>query len=326
MTIRERLLKIFKEADGEFVSGEELSRRLHCSRTAIWKHIEELRQEGYAFEAVRRSGYRLLYAPDRITPEEIKAHLQTKTFGKRIIYKESIDSTQLLAGQAAKEGAPEGTLVVADEQTGGKGRLGRSWHSPKGTGVWMSLIVRPAIVLQKAPQLTLLTSVAMTRAIRELTGLAAVIKWPNDIYLNGKKVCGILTELNAESDRVNYMIIGVGINVNTAQEDFPPELQKIATSLYAEGKRQVPRARLVQRFLEEMERLYHLYLLHGFAPIKEDWERYAISLGKYVRVRMLSGILEGWAKEIDADGALLLEDAAGRVTKVYSADIEIAES
>lgn len=319
--MKEQILKIFKESGGEFVSGESLSQALQCSRTAIWKHIEELRDEGYEFEAVRRSGYRLVSVPDVPFPEEVKSGLQTRILGQEVHFFSSIDSTQNELHTLAKEGAPEGTVVIADQQLGGKGRLGRVWHSPPGSGVSMSILLRPKLELHRCPQLTLLAAVAIVEAIREQTGLPVMIKWPNDLLLNGKKICGILTELNAESDCINYLIIGIGINVNTPA--FPEELNSIATSLAMEKKESVQRVALIQNLLERLEELYFLYLEEGFAPIKSRWESYAISIGKRVTIRQLSGSMTGLALGIDDTGVLLVQKDDGGLEKIYSADIEI---
>ncbi len=319
--MKEQILKIFKESNGEFVSGESLSQALQCSRTAIWKHIEELREDGYEFEAVRRSGYRLISTPDIPFPEEVKSGLTTQFLGQQVHFFPSIDSTQHQLHSLAKEGVPEGTVVIADQQLGGKGRLGRVWHSPQGSGISMSILLRPKLELHRCPQLTLLAAVAIVEAIREQTGLPVMIKWPNDILLNGKKICGILTELNAESDCINNLIIGVGINVNTPS--FPDELSSIATSLAIEKKESIQRVALIQNLLKRLEDLYLLYLEEGFAPIKARWESYAISIGRRVIIRQLSSTMTGLALGIDETGVLLVQKDDGGIEKVYSADIEI---
>jgi BirA family biotin operon repressor/biotin-[acetyl-CoA-carboxylase] ligase len=322
MNIRENLLQMFKEANG-FISGEEISRQLGVSRTAIWKHIEELREEGYVFEAVRRSGYRLVSTPDVMIAEEIKVGLATRVLGQEVHYYSSIDSTQNKCQELAKEGAPEGTLVVADQQVGGKGRLGRVWHSPRGANISMSLLLRPKLELQKCPQLTLLTAVAIVETLREWYAIPAQIKWPNDILIDGKKVCGILTELNAESDRIHFLIIGIGINVNTRPEQFPEEVRDIATSLRIAKGEPLRRVPLIQHILLRLEELYHLYLEEGFAPIKHRWEACSITIGKKVTIRTLQGTLTGHAEGIDESGVLLVRREDNSITKVYSADVEI---
>jgi len=322
MNIKQEILKAFHNKPDGFVSGEELSHTCNCSRTAVWKHIEELRQEGYVFEAVRKAGYRLVAAPDLISAEEILAGLETKKIGRTIYAYDTVVSTQSLAHEAASKGAPEGTLVVAEQQTGGKGRLGRQWHSPKGSGIWMSLVVRPAIPLPRTPQMTLLTAVAVSQAIRQTVGVSPAIKWPNDIFVGDKKVCGILTELNAESDRVNYLVIGIGINVNTAASDFPEELREVATSLRIESGQAIKRALFIQNVCRIFENEYEYYLRCGFEQVKQAWEKNSYTIGRQVTVRTIHSTLEGRAVGLDPEGVLIVEDAAGNRHKVYSADVE----
>lgn len=321
MNIKQVILKAFHDHPGRFISGEELSQTCGCSRTAVWKHIEELRKDGYEVEAVRKSGYRLLGAPDRLSAAEITAGLDTDRMGQHVIAHDEVVSTQPLAHDAAARGAKEGTLVLAELQTGGKGRLGRPWHSPKGTGIWMSLIIRPAIPLPKTPQMTLLTAVSVARAIREETGLPVKIKWPNDIFIGDKKVCGILTELNAESDRVNYLVIGIGLNGNSVAEDFPEELARIATSLRIESGEPIKRARFIQQFCRIFEEEYDHYLAHGFARAKAEWEKHSYTIGRWVNVQTISQRLEGRAVGLDEEGVLMVEDQDGAIHKVYSADV-----
>jgi BirA family biotin operon repressor/biotin-[acetyl-CoA-carboxylase] ligase len=322
MNIKQEILKAFYAHPNEFVSGEYLSQVCNCTRTAVWKHIEELRQEGYQFEALRKAGYRLVSSPDILSAEEIKAGLTTKKIGQTVYAYDTVASTQPLAHEAAGKGAPEGTLVIADQQTGGKGRLGRPWHSPKGTGIWMSLIIRPAIPLPKAPQMTLLTAVSMAETIKRELHLPAQIKWPNDIFINGKKVCGILTELNAEADRINYVVIGIGINANTVEADFPPELSGIATSLRIASGQVVKRVRFVQAFCRQFEQQYEDYLANGFERIRKEWEAHSFTLGRMVTVRTIHSTLEGKAIGLDSEGVLIVEDELGQQHKVYSADLD----
>ncbi|MFC0188566.1 biotin--[acetyl-CoA-carboxylase] ligase [Fictibacillus aquaticus] len=321
--MKETLLHMLKAKENGYVSGQEISNVLNCSRTAVWKHVSELRSAGYEIEAVQKKGYRLLRSPDAVTPEEILSRLKSEKLGKKVVYHTSLKSTQEMAHLEAAKNAEEGVLVVADEQTGGRGRLGRSWHSPAGTGIWMSLVLKPRIALQKAPQLTLLTAVGVVRAIEKETGLAADIKWPNDILLNGKKIVGILTELQAEADQIHSVIIGMGMNINQKKEHFPEDIAAIATSLSAESGKEYSRAGLIAAVMLELEELYKVYLKDGFGLIKLLWESRAQSLGKRITARNLNGTLTGFAKGITDEGVLLLEDDEGMVHSIYSADIEI---
>ncbi|QPA32962.1 biotin--[acetyl-CoA-carboxylase] ligase [Thermaerobacillus caldiproteolyticus] len=320
---RKKLLELFSEAKGDFISGQKISEILGCSRTAVWKHIEDLRKEGFELEAVRRLGYRIVNTPDKVTANEIQLGLKTETLGRYIHFEEEVTSTQTIAQKLAYEGAKEGTLVVAEQQIAGRGRMARNWFSPKGTGIWMSLILRPPIPPQKAPQLTLLTAVAIAQAIQDVTGLVPDIKWPNDILINGKKCVGILTELQAEPDRIHSVIIGMGINVNQTVEQFPEDIRAIATSLAIEKGEKIKRAELIQEILFKIEMLYRQYLQHGFRPIKLLWEGYAISIGKEITARTLSGTLRGMALGITDEGVLMLEDADGNIHYIHSADIQL---
>ncbi|MFY4776006.1 biotin--[acetyl-CoA-carboxylase] ligase [Metabacillus sp. RGM 3146] len=321
--VRLELLQAFSEAEGDYVSGQKMSDILGCSRTAVWKHIEDLRSEGYELEAVRKLGYKIIKVPDKISSNEIQLGLKTNKLGRNIHYEEVVGSTQKIAHTLASSGAEEGTIVVADQQTEGRGRLSRVWFSPKAKGIWMSTILKPEIPLNKTPQLTLLAAVAIVQAIEEVTDLSPDIKWPNDILLNGKKVVGILTELQAEADRVHSVIIGTGLNINHKLTDFPEELHSIATSLFLESGKEFDRAKLIQAILLKMENLYGQYINHGFKPIKLLWESYAISLNKDITARTLQGSLKGKAIGIDDEGVLLLQTEQGKIEKIYSADIEI---
>lgn len=321
--IRKKLLDAFTNAGDSYLSGQNLANLIGCSRTAVWKHIEELRKDGFELDAVRRKGYRIVKTPEKITADEIRLGLKTEFIGENIHYEESVESTQKIANHLANENAPEGTVIIADEQLSGRGRMNRKWHSPKYTGIWMSLILRPNIPLTKAPQLTLLTAVAVVQAIEEKTGLIPEIKWPNDILINGKKVTGILTELQAEADRIHSIIIGIGINVNQKKEDFPLEIQETASSLFIEKGESIPRAQLIQSIFKHFEKLYLLYLKDGFFPIKLLWESYAVSIGKQIRARTLTETIEGKALGITDEGVLKIKDKDGAVHSIYSADIEL---
>ncbi|MCM3766588.1 biotin--[acetyl-CoA-carboxylase] ligase [Neobacillus niacini] len=321
--IRKKLLDAFTNSQDSYLSGQYIAELIGCSRTAVWKHIEELRKEGFELEAVRKKGYRIIKTPEKITADEIRLGLETSFIGRNIHYEETVDSTQKIAHGLATEGVPEGTVVLAEEQLSGKGRMNRKWHSPKFTGVWMSLILRPNIPLTRSPQLTLLTAVAIVQAIEEVTELKPEIKWPNDIMINGKKITGILTELQAEADRIHSIIIGIGINVNQQAVDFPEELRETATSLFIEAGGNISRAGLIRSIFKHFEKLYMLYLEQGFLPVKLLWESYAVSIGKNLKARTLTDVIEGRALGITDDGVLRIEDQTGTIHHVYSADIEL---
>ncbi|WP_082252958.1 biotin--[acetyl-CoA-carboxylase] ligase [Bacillus sp. FJAT-27251] len=323
--LRKRLIEAFTEAGNEYLSGQHLADIAGCSRTAIWKHIEELRKEGFIFEAVKKKGYKIIQTPERVTPDEIGFGLKSEFIGRHIHFEEKVESTQKIAHRLATEGAVNGTVVVADEQTSGRGRMDRSWHSPKYSGIWMSIILRPNLPPHQAPQLTLVTAVAVVQAIEEVTGLNPQIKWPNDILIDGRKTTGILTELQADADRIHAIIIGIGINVNQSLEDFPEEIAPIATSLLAASGRKVSRASLMQEIFVRLEKLYLTYLNHGFQPIKLLWESYALSLGKEIIARTVAGDIKGKALGITDEGVLKILQEDGEVRHVYSADIHLGE-
>ncbi|ARK30339.1 biotin--[acetyl-CoA-carboxylase] ligase [Halalkalibacter krulwichiae] len=322
--LKEELLKVFAEHPGEFVSGEKISQKLGCSRTAIWKHIDELRKNGYQLESAPRKGYRLVSKGDGIQPHEVKVALKTNRFGSEITYFNEIESTQTVAHELSHKGVKEGHVVIANEQTAGKGRLGRKWYSKSGTSVSMSIILRPELPPQQTPQLTLLAAVAVVRAIKSNVGISCDIKWPNDILLNGKKLVGILTEMQADPDVVHSIIIGIGLNVNQDSSEFDDEIKEVATSLRIVKGRVIERAQLIAAILNELETLYDLYLEEGFKPIKSLWEANSISVGTYIYARTMREVIYGFAKGITDDGVLLVEDQQGVTHKIYSADIEIA--
>ncbi|MDF2813864.1 MAG: biotin--[acetyl-CoA-carboxylase] ligase [Paenibacillus sp.] len=320
--MNERILAIFEQHKGEFVSGEQLSEQLQCSRTAIWKHITALREAGYEFEAVSRKGYRLISQPDRLSAVKIMTSLQTRVMGRSLKLYDEVDSTQIVAQRLAEEGAGEGTLVIAEQQNAGRGRMGKPWHSPKGKGIWMSLVLRPTIPIHFTPQLTLLTAVAVCRAIRKVTALPVAIKWPNDLLIEKRKICGILLESTAEDERLRYVIAGIGISVNLEEDDYPEHLKTIATSLRLASGHKVDRIQIIKHVWEEFEALYDLYQEKGFEPIRTAWEALTMSLGSTVRANTPKGPIEGTALSIDEMGALVVKLADGEIVKLYSAEIQ----
>lgn len=321
--IRKKLLEAFSQSEEEFISGQKIAELTGASRTAVWKHIEDLRKDGYKVEAVRRKGYRIISIPEKMSADSIRLHLRTTKLGQHIHYFDRVESTQKVANDLANNGAVEGTIVVADEQTMGRGRLARQWHSPKYTGIWMSLILKPNLPIHKAPQLTLLTAVAVVQAISEVAGISAEIKWPNDILVSGKKATGILTEMQAEADGIHSIVIGIGINVNQDAEDFSEDIREIATSLSIESGKKHQREEMICSVLDKIEKLYNVYITSGFSPIKTLWESYAVSIGKQITATTMNSKIRGIALGITDDGVLLLKDDHGQVHSIYSADIEI---
>jgi BirA family biotin operon repressor/biotin-[acetyl-CoA-carboxylase] ligase len=322
MSMKERILELFLQNPNRFVSGEELSRQLQCTRTAVWKHIRQLQEDGYAFEAVPRRGYRLTGKPDRFDKASILAGLTTKVMGRNLHVLDEVDSTQATAHALAAQGAPEGTLVLAERQTAGRGRMGRSWHSPAGKGIWMSLVLTPPVPVRFVSQLTLVVAVAVCRAIRRCVDVDVGIKWPNDLMVGNRKVCGILLESRAEDERLCHVAAGIGISVNLDADDFPENLRDVATSLKIESGADVDRTQLVCEVMREIERLYGLYREQGFAPIRLLWEALSVSLHRPVRIRVRDGWVEGVAQAIDDDGALDVRMTNGQMRKFFAGDVE----
>lgn len=317
------VLKRLQRADGQPLSGQQLADTLAISRTAIWKHMNQLKEEGYVIETIRKKGYILKEVPDIIDVAKIKAALETTSFGQVIHYEEQLASTQPVAHQLAQQGAQEGTIVICEQQTAGKGRMLRPWVSEKGKGIWMSVILRPDVPTYKAPQFTLVAAVAVAKAIEDVVDVRPEIKWPNDLLINGYKCTGILTEMQAEPDRVNALIMGIGINVNHAAEDFPEELQTIATSLKMIKNKEIDRATLIARILFYLEQYSAAYVADGFTHIKKEWENYSCTLGNRIRVTTLREQFVGQAIEISEEGILSVRLDDGEVKRVYSADITL---
>ena len=320
--VSEEVLLALKRNLGSFVTVKELKRSFNLSPAMISKAVKELRSWGYQIEGEDYKGYRLASIPDQLSPLEIKDGLKTKVLGKKIYAFRSLGSTNQLGFALAENGAPEGTLIVAEKQTKGKGRLGRSWHSPPNLGIWMSLILRPSIPPAKASGLSLCAGLALALAINEMTGLDAQIKWPNDCLIDGKKVAGILLELSAEIDRVNFVIVGVGINVNQALEDFPKNLVKNATSLRIEKKETVNRLALLRLFLEKFEKIYFDFKKFGLPKYHEEIKKQFFLLGKKVKLKMGKKSIKGIAVDIDENGALIIQTKEGE-KKIFCGEVTV---
>lgn len=325
---REILLNL-KNSPLEYISGEHLSTVLGVSRTAIWKVINELKKEGYVIESSSKKGYRLSSTSDVLNSFEISQELKTKTLGRNIVYLDSVDSTNNYAKKAALEGCEEGTLVVADNQTCGRGRLGREWNSPDKKGVWMSLVLRPEISFDEVQIITLAASVAVVQALYEVAQIEAGIKWPNDIIINGKKVCGILVEMNMEIDRINFLVLGIGLNVNQEKEDFSQELLDRAISLKmymdqnANNQKILKRNEIIANILLKFEEIYDKVKCRAFEDIITEWKRYSVTLGKEVNITHKSKQYRGVAQDITKDGKLIVKCVNGSVIEVFSGEVSV---
>ncbi len=317
------ILRLFREQGG-FVSGEMISRELHVSRTAIWKQINALRKAGYVIEAVPSRGYQLLSAPDLLSSAEIAAQQDAVVMGSRIVCMEQTASTNGDAFRLAEQGAAEGTVVLADTQSGGKGRMGRVWSSPPGVNLYCSIILRPAIMPYEAPQLTFLSAVAVARSIERISAIVPEIKWPNDVLIKGQKVAGLLNEMSAETDAVNFVILGIGVNLNMTAEQFPDDLRHPATSILLESGRPVGRSGFCAIMLNELDRLYADFRTHGFGPVREEWQRRCNAHGRELSVSDGgSEVVRGMFAGIDGSGALLVSGADGAISKILSGDVRV---
>ncbi len=321
--MRNKILELLRRSGAAPMSGEEISRQLEVSRTAVWKHIQTLKAEGYEIESVPKKGYILKEAPDRLFPQEILSHLETKWLGRNICYRDSVDSSNNLAKALANEGCEDGLLVVAEEQGAGKGRLSRGGVSTYAKGIWVSVVLKPPFLPQEASKCTLLAAVAVVKAINKIKGVNAAIKWPNDILLLGRKLVGILTEMNAEFGHINYVVIGIGINTNTAPADYPDEVKPLAVCVADAAQEPFTRVQLLCDIALNMERLYEQALAEGFAPILEEWRRYSCTLGQEVKVIAPDVTYYGTAEDIDAEGLLIVRKTDGSREKVVAGDVSI---
>jgi len=318
----DEILKLLRESPSAFLSGEEISRRLKVSRTAVWKRMKRLRTLGYEIEASTRSGYRLIRSPDLLTPSEIKPILKTKWIGKTIHHFHTLDSTNSKAYQLALDGAEEGEVVVAESQEKGRGRLGRQWFSPPFLNLYLSVILRPKIPPHQASLITLMAAIATADAIQKFSGFLPLIKWPNDILLRNRKVAGLLNEINSEMDRIHFVILGIGINLNMDEKMFSKEIRTVATSLKREMGQTISRKAFLQSLLQELEKWYTIFMKQGSAFILKAWRDRAHLKGRRVKVTSFGETLGGIAVDVDSDGALILETADGKRKRVVAGDIE----
>ncbi|MFU0800516.1 MAG: biotin--[acetyl-CoA-carboxylase] ligase [Xylanivirga thermophila] len=323
--MREKILAILLDNKGKYISGQEISEVVGVTRAAVWKHIKGLREEGYYIESATKKGYCLKKVPDILDPFLLTYGLNTNRFGKVVQVYDSINSTNIKAKTLAQEGWPEGTLVIADQQTGGRGRLDRKWASPAGKGAWMSIILKPDLLSPKdAPQITAMAALAVARCIYKLYGIKVDIKWPNDILVEGKKLCGILTEIQCDPDVIRYIIVGIGINVNIGLEEFSGGIRHMATSIGIEKGEYVNRNALIQGVMEELEELYLSYISScDFAPILEEYKKWCITIGRRVRVIGTDMEFEGEAIDFTPEGHLIIKKDDGTLETVMSGDVSI---
>lgn len=318
--MKERILKCLRETD-DYVSGQQLCQELSVSRTAVWKVMNQLKEEGYMIEAVKNRGYRLMRTPDLVTADELNSILKTSWAGKTVVYEEELVSTNQTAKVIAEQGAGHGTLVVAERQTAGKGRRGREWHSPKGSGIWMSILLRPDIRPDKASMLTIVAAMAVYDAISSrIKGCS--IKWPNDIVIDGRKVCGILTEMSSELDHIHYVVIGIGINVNT--ENFPEDIVGVAVSMHTASGQYFKRSEIIADVWQAFERYYDRFMeTSDLSELMEDYNKRLINDGQRVYIEERGRKFDGIAEGIDREGCLLVRKDDGTVISVISGEVSV---
>jgi len=322
--MRELILAALMNKIGEYVSGQELCRALDCTRAAIWKQVQGLREDGYRIEASPRLGYKLRVVPDIIEPFFIKQLLETRLIGREVVHLKKTDSTNLRAKFLADCGAPHGTLILAEEQTAGRGRMGNTWTSPPGKSLLISLVLRPKLTVQDAQKITMMAAVAMAQAMESCGGITPGIKWPNDILIGNKKVCGILTEMSTMQHEVCHVVLGVGVNVSIADDEWPPELAEIATSLDTHAVQKTSRVPLIVAFCNNFEVLYERYLQdYNFAAIMEIYRPYSVTLAREVRIQTPNGTIEGTALYFDDDGMLVVLNRAGGRERVLAGDVHV---
>jgi BirA family biotin operon repressor/biotin-[acetyl-CoA-carboxylase] ligase len=327
MSAPAQVLQALREAGEGSVSGEALSGRLGVSRAQVWKHVQALRERGYRIEGEPGGGYRLRGVPDRLYPEEILPGLATRWLAREYHHLERTDSTNRVALELARAGAAHGVAVVAEEQTAGRGRLGRSFFSPAHRNLYTSIVLRPALSVRAAPSLVLAAALAVAESVASWLGDpdAVSIKWPNDVLLGGRKACGILMELHAEATRVAFLILGIGVNLNLAQDEFPVELRATATSLAAFGGRPVDRVAFARRLYGTLEEVLDRFAAEGFEALRPRFELFFRMAGRHVEVSDGAAPLRGVALGVDGDGALRVRGDDGHESRVLAGDVSVRE-
>ena len=324
MTLDAEILSALRAADGAAISGADLSQKLGVSRAAVWARIEDLRNLGYDIEATPHLGYQLIGSPDVLHADDLASRLgKTKVIGRDIRVFRETTSTNDIVDRLARDGVKEGVVVFSESQTKGRGRLGRKWLSPAKKGLWFSILLRPNLRPPEMTRLIVASATALRRAIQSHTRLPFEIKWPNDILIRGKKVAGILTELSAELDRVKYVILGIGVDVNLNQSDFPSDLRKFATSLKAELGKAISRPELAVSILRELDRDYASLCNGRFQALADEWEEHCTTIGHSVRIRVGDRQVVGRAESLGEDGALLVRTDHGHLERIVGGDVTL---
>lgn len=319
-----RVLECLMAAPDTFVSGSAIAATLGMSRVAIWKHIRALRAQGCRVDACRNRGYRLVGKPDLPTHDAVRAFLHTQKMGRALLFFREAQSTNLLLGQQAAAGAAEGLVVVADHQTAGRGRMGRSWFSPAGVNLYCSILLRPMVGLDRVATLPLVVGLAVARALETVApGLGVAIKWPNDLHTGGRKIGGILCEMASEPDGVSHVVVGIGINVNLCRSRLPRALSGLATSLTMETRRTFSRAELLANLLDALETFYSTWCAQGLAPFLPDLASRDALKGRTVQIEQGGHHVAGKADGIQADGTLALRQPDGSCLSVCSGEVHL---
>ncbi|MCR5702253.1 MAG: biotin--[acetyl-CoA-carboxylase] ligase [Lachnospiraceae bacterium] len=317
---RENILNMLKTTN-DYVSGQEICDTLGLSRTAVWKHIKALKSDGYEISSVNNRGYRLESAPDILDEKVIKDNMKTSWLGKDIIYLPETDSTNTQVKRIAENGGAHGTVVVTDKQTAGKGRRGRGWISPSGN-CYFSILLYPDIKVDRASMITLVAAMAVAGAVKEYSGKETFIKWPNDVVVNGKKICGILTESSTDLEYIQYVVVGIGINCN--QKNFDEDITNTATSVALEMEHDIERGKLLGRVLELFERYYDIFMkTEDLSELKDEYNEHLINIGREVKIIEKDGEYVKKALGIDESGALIVEDENGSQDYIISGEVSV---
>lgn len=314
------ILKILRET-GDYVSGQEICEKLGVSRTAVWKVIRQLQEEGYQVDAARSRGYRIIDGPDVMTAEEVESLLDTEWAGKPVVYYPETDSTNIRIRHLGDEGAPHGTLAVADRQTAGRGRRGRTWESPGGSCIYMSILLRPDLAPEKAPMLTLVMACGVAEGIMDCADVKVQIKWPNDIIVSGKKLAGILTEMSTQVDYIDHVTVGVGINVNV--QNFPEEIQT-ATSLLSETGTQTKRAPVIAAVMKHFEENYKIFMqTEDMSGLMEKYSSLLVNQGREVLILEKDAEYKAYAEGINQKGELVVRREDGTVENICAGEVSV---
>jgi len=312
MSNRDGILEFLYNNKGGWISGEEISGSLGISRTAVWKNIRFLKEKGYTIESASKLGYRFISPGINLDEYIIRNKLNTELIGrKKLIVLEETVSTNIDAFRLALQGAEEGTVIIAENQTGGKGRLGRTWASVPGRGLYFSIVLRPQIAPSKASGITVAASVALSDTLDQFNVKDHEIKWPNDILINGRKISGILTEMKGDADKIDFIITGIGVNLNTRPEDYPSDIKKIAASAADFRGDIIDRLAFLQSMLSNFEKYYLAFINSGFPEILEKWKKKTSITGKVIKVSLIDEIFTGTVKGINAEGFLIVETRKG---------------